>query len=297
MHVSLVANGTLLTAAQPDLRVPWWSFSKTLLAAAALSLVRDGLIGLDAPVLEGPFTLRQLLRHEAGLADYCELPEYPLAVAAGDAPWSTDEMLQRLDAQRLRYAPGEGWRYSNVGYTLVAQLIQRVTGLSLEAALQQRVLLPLGLTQVRLAKTSADLVDVCMGSAAGYDPGWVYHGLLVGPLAQASLALDGLLAGQLLPDALLREMQAVTRLGGPIPGRPWTSPGYALGLMIGGVASGLTLCGHTGVGPGSVVVVYRGVHQGNSASCAVFSAGGEEGGVERLMLQQLSAVLGIAAGP
>jgi len=108
MPFALVSNGSLLTPEQPDVTVPWWSFTKTVLAAAALSLVRDGLIGLDEGVPEGPFTLRQLLRHEAGLADYSELADYHTAVARHETPWSAAEMLQRLDATRLRYAPGDG---------------------------------------------------------------------------------------------------------------------------------------------------------------------------------------------
>ncbi|AWM91665.1 serine hydrolase [Pseudomonas sp. 31-12] len=287
MHFALVSNGSLLTLEQPDITVPWWSFTKTVLAAAALSLVRDGLIGLDDVVPEGPFTLRQLLRHEAGLADYGELADYHAAVSRHEASWPAAEMLQRLDAARLRYAPGDGWRYSNVGYLYIARLIERVTGLALEEALTQRVLSPLGLSRVRLATKRGDLDGVKMGAAASYDPGWVYHGLLVGSLADAALCLDRLLGGDLLPQALLREMQTVRTLGGPMAGRPWVAPGYGLGLMQGTVEGGLTLSGHTGAGPGSVVAVYRCVDGGRTASCAVFREGGEEGAVEAQVVRHL----------
>lgn len=287
MPFALVSNGSLLTPEQPDVTVPWWSFTKTVLAAAALSLVRDGLIGLDERVPEGPFTLRQLLRHEAGLADYSELADYHTAVARHETPWSAAEMLQRLDATRLRYAPGDGWRYSNVGYLFIARLIARVTGLRLEEALTQRVFAPLGLSRIRLATTRADLAYVNMGAASTYDPGWVYHGLLVGPLVEAALCLDRLLDGHLLPQSLLREMQTVRTLGGPIAGRPWVAPGYGLGLMQGMVESGLTLSGHTGVGPGSIIAVYRCIDGNRTASCAVFDEGGDEGAVEAEVVRHL----------
>lgn len=287
MPFALVSNGSLLTPEQPDVTVPWWSFTKTVLAAAALSLVRDGLIGLDEGVPEGPFTLRQLLRHEAGLADYSELADYHTAVARHETPWSAAEMLQRLDATRLRYAPGDGWRYSNVGYLFIARLIARVTGLRLEEALTQRVFAPLGLSRIRLATTRADLAYVNMGAASTYDPGWVYHGLLVGPLVEAALCLDRLLDGHLLPQSLLREMQTVRTLGGPIAGRPWVAPGYGLGLMQGMVESGLTLSGHTGVGPGSIIAVYRCIDGNRTASCAVFDEGGNEGAVEAEVVRHL----------
>ncbi|NMZ80042.1 serine hydrolase domain-containing protein [Pseudomonas mandelii] len=287
MPFALVSNGSLLTPEQPDVTVPWWSFTKTVLAAAALSLVRDGLIGLDEGVPEGPFTLRQLLRHEAGLADYSELADYHTAVARHETPWSAAEMLQRLDATRLRYAPGDGWRYSNVGYLFIARLIARVTGLRLEEALTQRVFAPLGLSRIRLATTRADLAYVNMGAASTYDPGWVYHGLLVGPLVEAALCLDRLLDGHLLPQSLLREMQTVRTLGGPIAGRPWVAPGYGLGLMQGMVESGLVLSGHTGVGPGSIIAVYRCIDGNSTASCAVFDESGNEGAVEAEVVRHL----------
>lgn len=294
MMSALVLNGHPLTPNPSDTSVPWWSFTKTVLAATALSLVRDGLVSLDDPVLEGSFTLRQLLRHEAGLADYSELTEYHTAVANNETAWPADEMLSRLDASTLRYAPGTGWRYSNIGYLFVARLIERTTGLALEEALIQRTLKPLDICHVRLAKQRADLQGVPMGAASCYDPAWVYHGLLVGPLGQAATFLDRLLAGHLLPEALLQDLQTVRHLGGPITGRPWTSPGYGLGVMRGPVEGGLTLCGHTGGGPGSVVAVYRATDGETSATCAVFQEGADEGEVEAAVVKDLRAALGKA---
>ncbi len=282
-----VTNGQLPSTELSTVSVPWWSFGKTVLAATALTLVRDGLVDLDEPLPEGPFTLRQLLRHQAGLADYGELPEYHAAVARQESAWSVEEMLKRLDATQLRYAPGGGWRYSNVGYLYVAQLIERISGLSLEQAILRRALLPLGISQVRLARQRGDLP----GAATRYDPAWVYHGLLIGPLQQAATFLDRLLAGELLPANLLDAMQNVHHLGGPIPGRPWQSPGYGLGVMQGPTADGLLLCGHTGGGPGSVVAVYRASRGGDSATAGVFVEGGSEGDVEAAAVQALMAAL------
>ncbi|WP_068829795.1 serine hydrolase, partial [Pseudomonas sp. BMS12] len=195
----------------------------------------------------------------------------------------------RLDATRLRYPPGEGWCYSNVGYLYVVRLIERLTGLGLAEALAQRALAPLGLKQARLAGTPADLQWVNLGAITVYDPRWVYHGLLVGPLAEAAIWLERLLSGQLLPSGLLQEMQRVKTLGGPLAGRPWQAPGYALGLMQGPVNGGLVLSGHTGGGPGSVVAVYRAVRGEGSASCAVFHAGSEQGVLEDEVVTRLLA--------
>jgi CubicO group peptidase (beta-lactamase class C family) len=294
MLSSLVLNGQSPATDHSNLMTPWWSFTKTVLAATALTLVRDGLVRLDDPFPDQPFTLRQLLRHEAGLADYSELADYHAAVANHQAAWSADEMMQRLDGNRLRYSPGSGWRYSNVGYLLVGRLIERVTDLSLEGAVNQRVLGALGLSNVRFAKTRNDVQDTYSASTSNYDPGWVYHGLLIGPLSQAALLLDRLLAGHLLPTDLLEEMQTAKTLGGPIPGRPWVTPGYGLGLMQGSIEGGYTLSGHTGCGPGSVIAVYRVSDGDTSVCCAGFEAGASEGAVEGYVAGRLIQALGIA---
>lgn len=295
MLSSLLSNGQPRTPDPSDLMVPWWSFTKTVLAATALSLVRDGLVGLDDPILDQPFTLRQLLRHEAGLADYGELAEYHAAVANNESAWSADEMMQRLDGVRLRYSPGTDWRYSNVGYLLIGRLIEQLTDLMLDEAVSQRALAPLGLSNVYFAKTRADLQTTHLASSSNYDPAWVYHGLLVGPISQAALFLDGLLGADLLPTYLLQQMQAVRTLGGPIPGRPWITPGYDLGVMQSSIEGRYSLCGHTGSGPGSVIAVYRICDGDASACCAAFEAGASQGSVEAFVAGELIQDLRLAA--
>jgi len=46
------------------------------IAAGALALVRDGQLALDEPLPDRPYTLRQLLQHRAGVADYGKLSAY-----------------------------------------------------------------------------------------------------------------------------------------------------------------------------------------------------------------------------
>lgn len=287
MLSSLVSNGQPQSPDQSDLMVPWWSFTKTVLAATALTLVRDRLINLDEPILDQPFTLRQLLRHEAGLADYGELVDYHAAVSNGEPAWPVDEMMQRLDGARLRYSPGTGWRYSNVGYWHIGRLIERLMDLTLDDAVMQRALAPLGLSNVRFAKTRADLQASILGSASTYDPAWVYHGLLIGSVSQAALFLDRLLCTDLLPMTLLQQMQTARIVGGPIPGRSWITPGYGLGVMQGAIAGGYTLTGHTGCGPGSVIAVYRIIDGDTAMCCAAFEQGASEGAVEAVVVAQL----------
>ena len=97
--------------------VPWWSFTKTLIAACALRLVEEGRLRLDTPVAGQTYTLRALLQHRAGVGNYGSLADYHAAVARRDQPWTDAELFAHLPAEPLVFTPGTGWSYSNVGVT------------------------------------------------------------------------------------------------------------------------------------------------------------------------------------
>lgn len=166
-------------------------------------------------------------------------------------------MLRRVDADTLAYEPGHGWGYSNVGYRLVRTLIEETTDAALGPALERLVLRPLGVSGVAVAREPADLAATAWGNARRYHPDWVYYGLLIGSASAAALFLHRLLDGGLLPSDLLAEMQAAYPVSDAIPGRPWQTAGYGLGLMIGQGDPPGEYVGHTGGGPGSTSAIYR----------------------------------------
>jgi CubicO group peptidase (beta-lactamase class C family) len=131
---------------------------------------------------------------------------------------------------------------------------------------------PLDIGRVRLAVERPDF-------SPNYDPRWVYHGLLVGPLAQAALLLQRLLAGDLLPQPLLSSMLDRYSVGGPIVDRPWKTPAYGLGLMIGETTGGELIAGHTGGGPGSAIAIYHRLDQ-PAGTVAAFAPDGTDSTVE-----------------
>ena len=270
-HV-LVREGITVTGNGDTADVPWWSFGKTVIAAAALVLVRDGRLALDELLPNRPYTLRQLLQHRAGLTEYGRLAAYHEAVGRNDDAWPADEMLARTAAERLVYEPGRGWGYSNIGYTFVRRLIEQATDRSLGDALDHLVLKPLGIAGVRFAADRAHY-------SPDYDPRWVYHGLLVGPLHQAALLLQRLLTGDLLPSPLLSAMCDRYLVGGPIADSPWKTPSYGLGLMIGETTGGELIAGHTGGGPGSAIAVYHRLDRPTGTATA-FAAGADDAAVE-----------------
>jgi D-alanyl-D-alanine carboxypeptidase len=280
LTATINADGGLETHASRAL-VPWWSFTKTALATAALQLVARGSCRLDERIGSQPYTLRQLLQHRAGVPNYGGLASYHEAVRSGDKPWEVGQLLDRVAVDRLDFPPGQGWRYSNVGYLFVRQFIENAVGRDIGGALRSLVFDALGLASVRLATSARDLADTAWGNRAGYDPGWVYHGLLLGTPADAVRFLHSLMAGDVLPPELLIEMTSSHAIGeGSLPGRPWDTTGYGLGLMIGRMASAGIAIGHTGVGPGSVSAVYHFRDRPRACTIAAFATGDHEGTTE-----------------
>ncbi len=268
---AVVEDGAVITAHDADRLVPWWSFTKTVLASVALVLVEKGAISLEDPLDGKPYTLKNLLQHRSGLPDYGWFRSYHEAVARGDEPWSVSFMLEETEAERLRYAPEAVWEYSNIGYLFVRQIIENAMGQGLNEALRDLVFNPLDIRSARVAMEAGDLNDVAMGTAQGYHPGWVYHGLLVGSIADAALLLHRLMSGALLESDVLQQMLSAHILGGPVEGGPWQAAGYGLGMMKGKTTTGKSVAGHTGGGPGSTVAVYHSL-SGNRTS-AVFATG------------------------
>lgn len=260
--------------------VPWWSITKSVLAAAVVRLADLGALRLEATFEDWPFTIRQLLQHTSGLTNYGG-PAYQEAVSSGNAVWSVDDLLRRRNARRLLSSPGEKWSYSNIGYLFLRQLIERTTGADLDAGLRQLVFVPLHITHTRIAKTASDIKETFWGNPTNYDPRWVFHGLLIGPPTDAVCFLDGLLAGKLVSAVSLAEMQDERILDlGALPGRPWAKTGYGLGLMI-RIMNGVgRVVGHSGIGHDSVSALYAFVDVPERPIVAVFAEGTDEGIVE-----------------
>jgi len=269
--------GELVLDDSPAQLFPWWSFTKTAIATCTLQLVAKGHLDLDDTLPNRPYTLRQLLQHRAGLPEYGKLASYHEAVERRDEPWTADEMLARVDANHLDFPPGEGWRYSNVGYFFVRQIIEETVGADIGTALKTLVFDPLELETVRLVGVPGDLEKTVWGNKEDYHPGWVYHGLLVGRASDAVRFLHGLMSGQLLRSNLLELMKIRHPIGGAVPGRPWVETGYGLGLMNGTMSKVGRAFGHSGVGPASLSAVYHFPECRPVCTVAAFTKGNDEG--------------------
>ena len=271
-----IGRGNDATFGESDALFPWWSITKTVLAAAVLRLVDSGRLSLDNFYRDRPYTIRQLLQHTAGLNTYGGSP-YRTAVAAGDPVWPVAEVLARVKADRRIFSPGEGWAYSNVGYFFVRQLIEETVDMEIDESLRVLVFEPMGIQRTRIAKTPDDMAQTHWGNPNGYDPRWVYHGLLIGPPSDAVDFLGRLFLGPFLSEDAASAMKSMRALGGSIAGRPWNKTGYGLGLMIGEMEKAGLACGHSGVGHESVSSLYCFPELPDRPVVAVFGRGTDEG--------------------
>jgi CubicO group peptidase (beta-lactamase class C family) len=148
-------------AATPGTLFQAGSISKPVAATAAMAMVQDGSLELDAPVnaalkswklpdndftRKTPVTLRMLLTHTGGLTvhgfeGYAPGKPVPSVVQVLDgAPPANSEPV------RVDIAPMSEWRYSGGGYTIVQLLMSDVSGQSFPALIEKRVLAPFGMT-------------------------------------------------------------------------------------------------------------------------------------------------------
>ncbi|HAV36881.1 MAG TPA: serine hydrolase [Massilia sp.] len=144
------------------------SESKQFTAACVLSLVRDGLLGLDSDVcpylpelsrFEQAFPLRSLLNHTSGIPDYfqylhCQLGRH-------EADYFNNATILALIAcmDTLACPTATEHRYSNSNYILLAALVERVSGTPLSRYAREKLFEPLGLHGIRFDDDRFAVID------------------------------------------------------------------------------------------------------------------------------------------
>ena len=283
-----IVGGREITDDHAHALLPWWSFTKTVQAAAALKLAEQGRLDLDVPLDGKPFTLRQLLAHRAGVRDYGGLADYHAAVARGEDAWPVATLLERARADELLFTPGQGWSYSNIGYLFARREIECAAGADLRTALDAILFVPLGI-HAFVATRRDDMQRLLWSDLHGYDPNWVYHGLVVGTAIDAARFLDRLFTTAFLSDASRQAMFDSVPLPFGVTGRPFGKPTPGTGLMIDPEGPLGPWFGHTGGGPGSSSAVYRFPGLDPPRTVAAFADHEDDGAIERSVLQLAAA--------
>jgi len=221
------------------------SISKQFTAFAIYILAHEGRLSIDDDVrkylpelhdFHKAITVRNLLNHTSGLRD-----QWNLLTMAG---WRLADRITEQDIlnlvwrqRELNFPPGEEQVYSNTGYTLLALVVERVSGQSLREFTQERIFVPLGMQHPHFQDHYGDLVQ---NRAYSYerqpDGGYRYVALSYSTVGPSSLFTtvedlarwdENFYTGRVGGKALLEQMQ----LPGKLNNGKQTD--YASGLVIG----------------------------------------------------------------
>jgi D-alanyl-D-alanine carboxypeptidase len=302
-------NGDLPSAAI----VPIYSITKTLTAICALKLAESRLLRLEDPIgaivtdvdLPRAITLTHLLRHTSGLRDYGGQRQYHEAVRSHPShPWTREQFVDAVVPKGLLFEPGTGWSYSNVGYMLIVDAIERATGHPFATVLDHIVAAPLGLRNTFTLEQPSDMqlcvagfgTDVTIDGSMRdvrdvYHPGWCAPRLVASTAAETTRIYDALFTGELLESRMLDRMLALV----PMPGTSGAPPSIGAGMGVYSDAAskhGLNYH-HGGGGPGysTSVTIYPETPQGRVA-IAVFLDSSEVPEARETEMEWLEKVLG-----
>jgi len=272
-HVAEARGVAVLRPPSPlrsDDRFRAGSITKTFVAVVALQLVAEKRLRLDDSVeslIPGVvpggdrITVRDLLGHTSGLADYTAAPGFLARTLREPARrWSPQELI-RLATDRGSAGPVGRYAYSSTNYVLLGLVVEQASGRPVGDELRRRIIVPLGLhgTSYVLGAPGGRHVhgftpsqhDGVVGSiTAARDRGgdgasWAGPaGALVSTAPDLSRFFGALLQGRLLPPRLLALMR-------PAPGAR-----YGLGLAAFRTPCG-TAIGHTGNLLGVVSAVWN----------------------------------------
>lgn len=167
------ADTATMTETQPYNQFRIASISKLVTAIGIMKLKEEGKLSLNDKVfgpdgiLNDPYfseprdkrvysiTVAHLLSHEAGWTQrYGDQMFMPLVVADNlgvKLPVDTKNIVRFALNKRLQYTPGTGRAYSNLGYSILGLVIEKISGTSYENYCREAFLEPLGIYDMKIA--------------------------------------------------------------------------------------------------------------------------------------------------
>ena len=242
---------------RPETRFQIGSISKSFAAVVAMQEASAGRLDLHASVNDlvpwlglpepfGPITMHHLMTHSAGL------------VIGTDEAAGALGALPILREQRVGFAPGERFWYSNDGWKVVGLVLEHLTGTPVHRLVHERVLAPLGMSSSTAAITNDERTATATGYRTLFDdrPPRFSHPLVPAEWLPFDTA-DGSIISNVLDMAAyarmllaggepLLEAEGFSRLTtGVMPDDDWPTFRYAYGLRV-GEEDGRHRVGHSG---------------------------------------------------
>ncbi|MEA3461152.1 MAG: serine hydrolase domain-containing protein, partial [Bacteroidota bacterium] len=149
------------------------SVSKQFTAFAILLLEKEGKLSLDddvrkyipeLPDLGQVVTLKNMLNHTNGFREVYNL--MPMTGWKGEDMLRREEIIEMLKRQEeLQNAPGEEYNYNNSAFILLAEIVDRISGMSFPEFMEEQVFGPLGMSSSVVRSNPAVIIP---GASQGY---------------------------------------------------------------------------------------------------------------------------------
>jgi len=276
-----VADVTSGLPVTPDMRHRVGSITKTFTAAAVMHQVEGGRVQLDTPVGHylprlvpaergQAITVRMLLNHTSGLADYFLNPKIDVALQRDPTRrWTAADALKYV-GKRLS-PPGKAWHYANTNYLLLGLIVERLTGNSLAVEIRDRFLTPLGLTATWYQAVEKPRTELAhgyrfSGTKLTAKPIDLTDGSGIAPFRSVVTAADG--AGSMAGTSADLARWGRALYGGDVLGPIGTAlllsdftktTGYLPGASYGFGVQALSIDGHASLGHSGRLLGFRGV--------------------------------------
>lgn len=244
------------------------SLTKQFAAAAILLLEERGKLKLgdpirvyypDAAASWDKVTLFNLLTQTSGIPDYTDAPDFGDTMKLQRSP---KQVLSSVHDKPLDFTPGEKFAYSNSNYVLLSQVIEKASGQTFQAFVQDNIFTPLGMKDSgfdssalmgRRASSYSRRNDAIV-NATYIDPSaQVGGGAICSTTHDLLVWEEAMLDDKLLSPASWKKMLTPFR-DGRGPGAPYKA-GYGMGIYVGTTIDGHREISHTGSSAGVVTMM------------------------------------------
>src|SRR5436309_8666881 len=164
-----LANLELNVLVKPETVLEIGSITKQFTAASVLLLAQEGKLSVEdkisehlhhAPAAWSNITVRHLLTHTSGIKSYTGLSGFELTKHL-----TQEQFIKTIGAHALEFQPGDSWKYSNSGFSLLGFILENVSGTNYWQFLRERILKPLQMNSTTDRFPGAILLN----RASGYE--------------------------------------------------------------------------------------------------------------------------------
>ncbi len=147
------------------------SITKQFTAAAILKLEMQGKLSVEdslhtylenVPIEKQNITIHQLLTHSSGLLG---------SIGSDYEVVDTEMFLEQTFSSELQFSPGERYAYSNIGYSILGILIEKISGQTYEEYLKDNLWLPAGMNKTGYRLPEFQSENIAHGYQGGTDFG------------------------------------------------------------------------------------------------------------------------------